>query len=197
MIAFLKGTLIVKSATEAVIDVNGVGYQVNISLTTSEQLGAIQSTVSLLTYLHVREDILQLYGFATEEEREFFRMLLSISGIGPKMAQGILSGMSTSELRTAIVDGNVTVLTTISGVGKKTAERIVIELRDKLSKTAAPSSSVIPSGKQLNLKNEAINALMSLGFQHATAEKAVLAVMKEHQNLSVEEIIKYSLRKTS
>ncbi|TAK53610.1 MAG: Holliday junction branch migration protein RuvA [Bacteroidetes bacterium] len=197
MIAILKGTLISKSPTEIVIDVNGVGYQANIPLSTFEKLGEVNTPVTVLTYLHVREDLLQLYGFSSEDEREFFRFLLSVSGIGPKMAQGILSGMSTQELRAAIIDGNITALTSISGVGKKTAERIVIELRDKLSKTSAPSSTVIPSGNQLAIRNEAINALMSLGYQHSAAEKSVLAVLKEsqHQTLSVEEIIKLALRK--
>ncbi|MBI3193138.1 MAG: Holliday junction branch migration protein RuvA [Ignavibacteriae bacterium] len=196
MIAFLKGTLVSKSPTEVIIDVNGVGYHANIPLSTFEKLEKQNSPVEILTYLHVREDILQLYGFATEDEREFFRLLMSVSGIGPKMAQGILSGMSTSELRSAITDGNITSLTSISGVGKKTAERIVIELRDKLSKTAAPSSTVIPSGKQLHIRNEAVNALMSLGFQKTSAEKAVATVMKEipEQQISVEEIIKHALR---
>ncbi|MBI5214548.1 MAG: Holliday junction branch migration protein RuvA [Ignavibacteriae bacterium] len=196
MIAFLKGILASKSPTEIIVDVNGVGYHALIPLSTFEQLPENNSPVEMLTYLHVREDIMQLYGFATEDERDFFRLLMSVSGIGPKMAQGILSGMSTSELRSAITDGNITSLTSISGVGKKTAERIVIELRDKLSKSAAPSSTVIPSGRQLHIRNEAVNALMSLGFQKSNAEKSVALVMKElhEQHLSVEEIIKHALR---
>ncbi len=196
MIALLKGILVSKSPTEIIVDVNGVGYHAHIPLSTFEILGEVETQITILTYLHVREDIMQLYGFATEDEREFFRLLMSVSGIGPKMAQGILSGMSTSELRSAITDGNITALTSISGVGKKTAERIVIELRDKLSKSAAPSSAVIPSGKHLHIRNEAVNALMSLGFQKSSAEKSVAEVMKElpeHQ-ISVEEIIKVALR---
>ena len=197
MISFVKGILVSKSPTEVVIDVNGIGYQMSVPLTTFEKLGDVLQPATLLTYLHVREDLMQLYGFFTEEEREFFKLLMSVSGIGPKMAQGILSGMSTNELRTAITDGNIIALTSISGVGKKTAERIVIELRDKLSKFAASSSSVILSSNQLHTKNEAINALVSLGFQHAAAEKAVLAVLKDFQNQSpsVEDIVKHALRR--
>ncbi|MBI3365163.1 MAG: Holliday junction branch migration protein RuvA [Ignavibacteriae bacterium] len=118
MISHLRGKIVHRSPTEIVVDVNGVGYRVNVSITTSEKLHESDSAITILTHLHVREDLMQLYGFATEAERDLFRLLISVSGIGPKMAQGILSGMSPAELREAIVSGNILVLTSISGVGK-------------------------------------------------------------------------------
>jgi Holliday junction DNA helicase RuvA len=199
MISYLFGKLVQKSPTELVVDVNGVGYHVNIPLSTFEQLENADGDVKILTYLHVREDIMQLYGFATEAEREFFRLLISVSGVGPKMAQGILSGLSTPELRQAILDGNLAALTSISGVGRKTAERLVIELRDKLGKTDVAESVLIHSSKQLKVRAEAVVALMSLGYTRQSAEKALLAVMKEatEKELSVEELIKRALREAT
>jgi Holliday junction DNA helicase RuvA len=199
MISYLFGKLVHKTPTELVIDVNGVGYQVNIPLSTFEQLENADGEIKILTYLHVREDLMQLYGFATEAERELFRLLISVSGVGPKMAQGILSGLSTPELRQAILDGNLAALTSISGVGRKTAERLVIELRDKLAKTDVAESVPIPSSKQLKVRAEAVVALMSLGHSRQSAEKALLAVMKEttEKELSVEELIKRALRHTT
>lgn len=134
MIATLTGILRSKSPTEIILDVNGVGYSVSIPLSTFEKLTETGSTVTLLTHLQVREDALQLYGFATEKELILFKMLISVSGIGPRIAQGVLSGISASDLREYIIKGNVGALTTIPGVGKKTAERMVVELRDKMSK---------------------------------------------------------------
>ena len=153
MIAYLQGTIVQKNPTDLVIDVNGVGYAVNIPLSTFEKLEHSTGTVKIFTYLHVREDIMQLYGFATEAEREIFRLLISVSGIGPKMAQGILSGLSINEFKQAILDGNIPALTSISGVGKKTAERLVIELRDKLGKTDLQETPNIPTSKLLDRKS--------------------------------------------
>src|ERR1041385_679476 len=164
MISYLQGTVVQKNPTELVIDVNGVGYAVSIPLSTFEKLEHSNGQIKILTYMHVREDIMQLYGFATETEREIFRLLISISGIGPRMAQGILSGLSTSELKLAILDGNVAILTSISGVGKKTAERLIIELRDKLGKTETQELSSVPTSKLLKTRAEAVIALMSLGY---------------------------------
>ena len=149
--------------------------------------------------MHVREDIMQLYGFATETEREIFRLLISISGIGPRMAQGILSGLSTSELKLAILDGNVAILTSISGVGKKTAERLIIELRDKLGKAETQEPSAIPTSKLLKTRAEAVIALMSLGYSRLDAERALRTVggEMEGKEISVEELIKGALRNAS
>ncbi|MFQ6093465.1 MAG: Holliday junction branch migration protein RuvA, partial [bacterium] len=113
------------------MDVNGIGYGINIPLSSYQQVGSLGSEVHLLTHLHVREDILQLYGFTTEEERELFQMLVAISGIGPKMALSILSGISVEDFQRAIVSNNVDVLVSISGIGRKTAQRLIVELKEK------------------------------------------------------------------
>ena len=199
MISYLQGTLVQKTPTELVIDVNGVGYSVSIPLSTFEKLGRVGEKVKILTYMHVREDVLQLYGFVSEVEREIFRLLISVSGIGPRMAQGILSGLNPSELRTAIVEGNLSALTSISGVGRKTAERLVVELRDKLAKTELLETTVILSSKELKARSEAVVALMSLGHSRASAEKAIHAVVKEstEKELPIEELIKRALRYTA
>jgi Holliday junction DNA helicase RuvA len=134
MISYLHGRLAEKSPTEVTVDVNGVAYAVHIPLSTFEALGEIGAEVKILTYLHFREDAMQLYGFATSAERDLFKLLISISGIGPKMAQGILSGISVNELKNFILHGNFNALMSIPGVGKKTAERLVVELRDRVGR---------------------------------------------------------------
>jgi len=199
MISHLKGHIVHTSPTEIVIDVNGVGYAVTIPLSTFEKIEHTTGQATILTYLHVREDAMLLYGFATETEREIFKALITVSGIGPKMALGVLSGMSTGEIRNAIVQGNLAALTSISGIGRKTAERIVIELRDKLGKAEMTETSVIPSSKQMKARSEAIIALMSLGHSRQTAEQALLKVVSESVNkdISVEEMIKRALQYTS
>jgi Holliday junction DNA helicase RuvA len=195
MIAQLTGRLVRSSPTELVLDVNGVGYSVHISLSTFGAVGQAGESLTILTHTHVREDLLQLYGFATETERELFRLLISVSGIGPKMAQGILSGLNPVELKEAIASGNLAALTSISGVGTRTAERIVLELRNKLGKTEAAESGLVPTSAQLKARSEALVALMSLGYSRPSAEKALQTVVREadRQNLTVEELIKRSL----
>ncbi len=201
MIARLTGLLAVKSPTEIIIDAGGVGYQVFIPLSTYEALPEALSTVTILTHLHVREDAMHLYGFGTETERELFRMLLSVSGIGPKMALGILSGMSPAELQSAILGSDISALTSISGVGRKTAERIVLELRNRIGKAdiMMESATTAPSSAQLKLRSEALVALMSLGYTRASAEKALRLVLSESPgaSLTTEELIKRSLHHAS
>lgn len=197
MISSLTGTLKVKTPTEVLIDVNGVGYAVSIPLSTFEKLGDAGVETTLLTHLHVREDALQLYGFATEEERYFFKLLISVSGIGPKIAQGILSGISVKELREHIVGGNVLALTATPGVGRKTAERLVVELRDKIVKLeAAPEAAFLASKQHMEVRQEALLALTSLGYNRLVAEKAIRQVLTEANGaeLTLEELIKRSLR---
>lgn len=198
MFSYLHGKLIEKSPTEVVIDVNGVGYLLNISLTTYEKLNSLQNDVKVFTYLHVREDALQLFGFTTESERNMFKLLITISGIGPKMAQGILSGMNPEELKTLIQNGNIAALTSIQGIGRKTAERLVVELRDKIGKTEIEIIDRTFSGVQLKMRDDALNALISLGYNRSTAEQAIRQVLKESsgRELTVEEIIKFALRHT-
>lgn len=197
MIASIRGTLTSKSPTEVIIDTQGVGYSISIPLSTYTVIGNLNSTVTLLTFLHVREDALQLYGFATEEERSIFRLLISVSGIGPRMAQTILSGITVPDLKHHITSANLAALTTIPGVGKKLAERLVVELRDKISKVETSSAfPPSPSDKQSQIRSETLMALTSLGYARPAAEKALLAALKETngKELTVEELIKTSLR---
>lgn len=197
MISYLHGTLAEKSPTEITVDVNGVAYAVNISLSTYEMLGEVGSNVKILTYLHFREDAMQLYGFATTAERDLFKLLISISGIGPKMAQGILSGVSVNELKNFILHGNFSSLMSIPGVGKKTAERLVLELRDKIGKLEYEVP--LKEDKEAGIRTEALLALTSLGYSRSTAEKAIRVVLQESDGseLAVEELIKRALRHTS
>jgi len=200
MIGSLRGTLIHKSPTEILVDVQGVGYQVSIPLSTFEGLGKEQSTVTLLTYLYVREDALQLYGFMTEDERTMFKLLMSVSGIGPKLAQGILSGIGASELRNYIAQGNLGALTSIPGVGKKLAERLVVELRDKISRVESTAAFLGSATEgQGKTRFEALLALTSLGFGRPLAEKALRSAL-QHLNgkdASVEELVKLALKQTA
>jgi Holliday junction DNA helicase RuvA len=197
MISYLTGKLTEKSPTEITVEVNGVAYSVLIPLSTYEVLQETGSSVKILTYLHVREDAIQLYGFATPGERDLFKMLVSISGIGPKMAQGILSGVSVNELKNFILHANFSGLTSIPGVGKKIAERLVLELRDKVGKLEyeAPRTE----DKASAIRGEALLALTSLGYSRPVAEKTIRLVLQESDGttITVEELIKRALRYSS
>jgi Holliday junction DNA helicase RuvA len=200
MITSLSGILSTKSPTEITIDVHGVGYAVHIPLSTYEALGQVGNMITIHTYLHVREDALQLFGFATETEREMFRLLISVSGIGPRMAQGILSGVPVSTLRENLGQGNLAGLTTIPGIGKKLAERLVLELRDKVGRQELDEKSGdVSLEPRLKVLSEAILALTSLGYNRATAEKAARSAMSSPKasTLSLEELIKASLKSAS
>ena len=196
MIAFIKGILQHKTATEIVIDVHGIGYAVHIPLSTYAKLGDVGRPVSLFTHLHIREDAMQLFGFATSEERQWFRLLLSVSGIRPRLAQGILSGIDVQELQAYIVHGEAAALTSIPGIGKKTAERLIVELKDKASKISSESSTSAVTGTPSSaMRSEALQALISLGFTQQTAEKSIQAAFSENNSAaSVEELIKSALR---
>jgi Holliday junction DNA helicase RuvA len=197
MIASLHGTIVRKSPTEIVIDVRGVGYGVSIPLSTFEVLGDLNTQVSLFTYLHVREDALQLFGFVSEEERNLFKLLISVTGIGPKMGQSILSGISGAELRNAIIQGNSAMLTSVPGVGRKLAERLVLELRDKIGKVSPGSSLLAASTEaQTQIRSEALLALTSLGYNRAAAERAIRLAIKDNSSVeaSIELLIKAALR---
>ncbi len=174
MIAHLSGKLLVKQPNQVIVDVNGVGYAVNIPLSTFYELGELGSSVQLRVHTHVREDTIALFGFMTSKEKLVFEQLTSISGIGPKLGITILSGMPVDELVTAIRQSNLARLTSIPGVGKKTAERLVVELRDKLSQLqAAPTDaqSVVASTSQQ--QEDVISALVNLGYAKNVAERAV------------------------
>jgi Holliday junction DNA helicase RuvA len=199
MIASLTGILKVKSPTEILLDVNGIGYAISVPLSTFEILGQTGSTVTLLTHLQVREDALQLYGFASETELVLFKLLISVTGIGPKLAQGILSGMSAPDLRNSIVHGNIGALTAIPGIGKKTAERLVLELRDKVSKAETTSALSIQSSSKENVRSQALLALTSLGYSRPVAETAIRKALGDANgaDVPIEELIKSALKYSS
>ncbi len=198
MIGHLRGTLIDKRPTQVLVDVAGVGYAVTIPLSTFYALGDLRSEVSLLTYTHVREDALALYGFLTAREKHFFEMLISASGVGPSLAIKILSGMSVDELIPAIRRGDLVQLTRIPGVGKKTAERMVVELRDKLAAMAHAEEPARPeaSGRP-QLEADVISALENLGYDRRNAERAVEAARKGGAGKHFEDLLKESLKQLS
>lgn len=205
MIAHLSGTLLAKHATSVILDVGGVGYEVTIPVTTFYDLEEPGASVQLRVYTHVREDALQLFGFRTSRERELFRMLISVSGIGPKSGIAMLSGMSADEIVAAIRTNNLARLTAIPGVGKKTAERLVIELRDKMAALSSPAlEEELAAGVEAGapqtedaLRDDTLSALVNLGYQKAAAEKAITQAFNEGGELSVEVLLRRSLRNLS
>ncbi len=204
MIAHLSGTLLAKHATSVIVDVGGVGYEVTIPVTTFYDLGEAGTNVRLNIYTHVREDALQLFGFRTLRERELFTLLISVSGIGPKSAVAMLSGMSADEIVTAIRQSNYARITSIPGVGRKTAERLVIELRDKMAALSSPAleqeiAAGGPTAAQSEdaLREDTLAALLQLGFPKPAADKAINSAMQEGGDLSVETLLRRSLRQLS
>jgi Holliday junction DNA helicase RuvA len=200
MIAYLSGKLLEKEANLVIVDVGGVGYEVIIPLSTFYDLGEAGEDVSLRIYTYVREDVLQLFGFKTVRERELFLLLISVSGIGPKSAVTALSGMSADEIISAIRQNNLARLNSIPGVGRKTAERLVIELRDKIAKLSAVSSEEMKAegvNSQTSgddVYDDAISALINLGYQRTAAEKALKQAMQEGTELSVQKLLRRSLQ---
>jgi Holliday junction DNA helicase RuvA len=197
MIAYLKGKLAYKDPTFVLIDISGVGYQVKISLQTYTQIKD-EEQVMLLTFQHIKEDAHTLYGFKEESEKKLFLNLISISGVGPNTALMILSSLSSEELEHAIIQEDVRTIQNVKGVGIKTAQRIILELKDKITKEVSGSSSIQPSafGKTSNkIKEEALQALLTLGFPKLAAEKNIAAVLKKSASeISLEELIKASLK---
>lgn len=169
MIAHLRGRLIAKRPNQAVVEAGGVGYELTISIPTFSALTALDSEVALHVYTHVREDALALFGFLRREEKQLFEKLIGVSGIGPKLAITILSGMATDSLITALRNNEVATLTRIPGIGKKTAERMVLELRDKLDQFAI--APVVPAASPL--EEDVISALINLGYQRPAAERSL------------------------
>ncbi|HLA12787.1 MAG TPA: Holliday junction branch migration protein RuvA [Pyrinomonadaceae bacterium] len=203
MIAHLSGTLLSKQATSVILDVGGVGYEVTIPLSTFYDLEDAGSDVQLRIYTHVREDALQLYGFKTARERELFLRLISVSGIGPKLGITLLSGMSADEMISSIRTNNLARLTLIPGVGRKTAERLVVELRDKIAslsaadedQTTAASGPAATITSEDAVRSDALSALLNLGYQRGAAEKAITAAIDDGASLTVESLLRSSLRK--
>lgn len=187
MIGFLTGKLISSKPTQIIIDVNGVGYLVNISISTFEKISD-KDIVSLFIHTSVKEDSITLFGFYAQSEKEMFELLISISGIGPKVSLGILSGIAVDDLKDAIANGNVSRLIAIPGIGRKTAERVVLELRNKVDAIKADGLIKITSAK-----DEAISALATLGYQRHLAEKVVRDLLSENANYSLEELIRKAL----
>ncbi len=171
MIGLLRGKLIEKRPNQVLLDVSGVGYQVQIPLSTFAGLGALHTETTLLIHTHVREDALALYGFVTAREKQFFEMLISASGVGPSLALKILSGMSIEQLVPAIRKGDLVQLVRIPGVGRKTAERIVVELRDKLAAVDVPEAGKPATRSQLEA--DVASALVNLGYDERSVEKAI------------------------
>ena len=204
MIAHLSGTLLSKQATSVILDVGGVGYEVTIPVSTFYDLEEPGAKVQLRIYTHVKEDALQLYGFKTARERELFMRLISVSGIGPKLGITLLSGMSADEMIASIRTNNLARLTLIPGVGRKTAERLVVELRDKIASLSSAeleeelgekSAAGAPATTEDSLRSDVLSALLNLGYQRSSAEKAVSAALDEGGDISMELILRRSLRK--
>jgi holliday junction DNA helicase RuvA len=187
MIAQLTGTLLSKEPSGVVLQVGGVGYLVTVPVSTLTELPETDSEVTLHTHQYVREDVLALYGFATTAERRLFTQLLSVSGIGPKVALAILSLSSPDDIRAAIASGDAEFLASVPGIGKKTAERVVVDLQDKMEMVTSEGA---PRGQ-----DEAVEALMSLGYSNAEARKAVSAVAAGAD--STEAVIKAALKELS
>lgn len=196
MIDYLNGKLVYKDPTYVLIDVGGIGYHVKISLQTYTAIKD-QEQLRLLTYLHIKEDAHTLYGFKEEQEKRLFLLLISITGVGPSTGLMILSSMSSSEIEQAIISGDVASIQGVKGIGSKTAQRIILELKDKVGKSGTSETSTplgfLNGGNKV--REEALQALVTLGFPKAIAEKNIaLALKKSGSPLSLEELIKASLK---
>lgn len=197
MITFLDGRLTNALPTQAIIDVSGVGYEVFIPLSSYDKLPAPGQPVRILTHLHVREDAHVLYGFMTAAERDLFRLLVNnVSGIGPKLALAVLSGMSVNSFKAAVVNSDVAALSKISGLGKKTAERIVLELKDKVGVAAAweAASAIHAPSPEEERVNEAVLALIALGYKQVEAHRTVRELQQTEADKSAEELVKLALK---
>ena len=188
MIGYLNGNIITLRPTKLLLDVNGVGYSVNISINTFESISD-KKEVSLHIYTSVREDSITLFGFYNETEKEMFELLISVNGIGPKLGLNVLSGIRVDELKEAIEAGNISRLIAIPGVGRKTAERVVLELRGKVDKIKESEGQNI----SYSIKQEAISALTTLGYNYKMAENAVREILSTSKDISLEEFIKKTL----
>jgi Holliday junction DNA helicase RuvA len=197
MITFLEGKLTSALPTQATIDVHGVGYEVFIPLSSYDKLPPVGQPLRILTHLHVREDVQVLYGFMTVPERDLFRLLVNnVSGIGPKLALAVLSGMSVTSFKAAVVNSDVTALSKVSGVGKKTAERIVLELKDKVGVTAAweaSSAAHAPTPEQERV-NEAVLALIALGYKQVEVHRVLHDLQQKGQAGTTEDLVKLALK---
>jgi Holliday junction DNA helicase RuvA len=197
MITFLEGTLVEALPTQIVVAVHGVGYQVSIPLSSFDRLPQLGAPVKILTHLQVREDAHVLFGFMTAAERDLFRLLVNhVSGVGPKLGLAVLSGMSVAHFKGAVVNSDVASLSKISGLGKKTAERIVLELKDKVGVAAAweaASSAHAPTPEEAHI-NDAVLALISLGYKQVDAHRAVKQAIASGGDRTAEELVRQALK---
>ncbi|MBN3582926.1 Holliday junction branch migration protein RuvA [Algoriphagus aestuarii] len=197
MIDYLSGKLVFKDPTFVIIDVNGIGYHVKISLQTYSKIKD-EEQIKLLTFLHIKEDAHTLFGFKEEGEKKLFLLLISINGVGPSTGLMILSSLNTEEIEQAILSGDVATIQHVKGIGAKTAQRIILELKDKVGKGSATDSNPSQFGfmkSDNKVREEALKALMTLGFPKAAAEKNIASVLKKTTGeISLEELIKASLK---
>jgi Holliday junction DNA helicase RuvA len=197
MIAHLQGVLVVKTVERVVLDVHGIGYQAVVPLSTYYALPDVQERVTLLTTMYVREDTMRLYGFATPDEQEMFELLISVTSVGPRLALNMLSSLTAVDLRQAIAQAETRRLQAIPGVGRKTAERVVLELQEKMAalglSTAGQSSLLVSADEQV--MRDVISALLNLGYRQQEAEKAVRAARaKQDDSLTLEALLKDALQ---
>jgi len=202
MIAHLSGTLLSKQATSVIVDVAGVGYEVTIPVSTFYDLEDVGVNVQLRIYTHVREDALQLFCFKTARERELFLKIISVTGIGPKLGITLLSGMSADELIASIRTNNLARLTLIPGVGRKTAERLILELREKIAELSSAqleeelgAKPEVTEPTQDAVRGDSLSALLNLGYQRSAAEKAIDAALNEGGDITVESVLRRGLKK--
>ena len=194
MIAYLKGRLIHKEPTHVIIDVNGIGYQAFISLNTFSEIKD-REEIRLATHLHVREDAHILYGFASEAEKAMFLNLISVNGVGPNTAMMVLSSLAPSELQAAILREDAATLQAVKGIGGKTAQRLILELKDKLRKRLGDEPSTLGGSVNNTLRQEALTALMTLGIGRVPAEKSIETVLRKSGNtISLEDLVKQALK---
>ena len=192
MITYIKGKLSEKSPTNVVIETNGIGYWVNISLTTFSQIPD-QESIKLYTHLQIKEDSHSLYGFYTKKEREIFRLLISVSGVGTSTARTMLSSLNPEQIIEAISSNNVSIVQSVKGIGSKTAQRLIIELRDKVLKIYDIDEAFVNSNN--TVREEALSALEVLGINKRNAEVSVDKIIKDNPDISIEEIIKETLKR--
>lgn len=192
MITHLNGKLTEKNPTNVVIECNGIGYFVYISLQTYSQIPD-RENILLQTHLVIREDAHILYGFYSKLERELFKLLISVSGVGPSIAITMLSSMTTEQIQHAIASQDVALIKSVKGIGEKTAQRVIVDLKDKIQKTFNISNDLLTTDN--TIKNETLIALEVLGFSRKISEKTVLTLLKENPDISLEELIKQALKK--
>ena len=195
MIAYLEGQLVTKEPTHLVVDINGMGYEVKISLATYSTVKGLDRA-RIHTHFHVKEDAQTLFGFAELSEKKRFLDLISINGVGPSTALMILSSLSPEELQSAILAENTGMIQAVKGVGAKTAQRIILELKDKMKKEGLLDKSleIVPQANN-TLRNEALSALTTLGINKSVAEKTIQSILKEHHDISLEDLIKLALKR--